>query len=51
MKKSAHDSAPVKNETEARQGETSGHMRWVLLASTLLAILAMFLAVYVFERP
>ena len=46
-----HDAAPVKNERQARQGETHGRMRWVLLASTLLAIIAMFLAVYVFERP
>ena len=46
-----HDAAPRKNKTEARQGETHGRMRWVLLVSTILAVVAMFLAVYVFERP
>jgi hypothetical protein len=31
----------VKNTTEARQGETSGHMRWVLGISLLLAVVAL----------
>lgn len=51
MKKDVHDAAPVKNTQQARQGETSGHMRWVLLISTVLAIIVMFVAVYVIERP
>lgn len=36
-----------KNAEEARQGETSGHMRWVLAASTVLVIF-LFAAVYVY---
>lgn len=32
---------PTKNLVEARQGETSGHMRWVVLVSTVSAFIAM----------
>ncbi len=32
---------PIKNPVEARQGETSGHMRWVVLVSTVSAFVAM----------
>jgi len=31
----------IKNPVQARQGETSGHMRWVLGTSTLLAVVAL----------
>jgi hypothetical protein len=34
-------SEPTKNLVEARQGETSGHMRWVLGTSLALAVVAM----------
>ena len=46
MEKRVHDSAPVKSATSARQGETSGHMRWVLLASMILVIAALGYAVF-----
>lgn len=46
MEKKTHDAAPVENATEARQGEISGHMRWVLLASMVLVILALGYAVF-----
>ena len=32
---------PTLNKTEARQGETSGHMRWVLHASMALAVIVL----------
>ncbi len=35
------ENQPVKNPVEARQGETSGHMRWVLGVSLVLAILVL----------
>jgi len=35
------DFQEVKNPIQARQGETSGHMRWVLTSSTLLAVVAL----------
>lgn len=38
MQKNVRDVVLVKNETQARQRETSGHMRWVLLASVALII-------------
>lgn len=38
-----------RNTTEARQGETSNHMRWVLLVSTAFAIVALFVATFVFH--
>ncbi|MGO4127514.1 hypothetical protein AB4Z01_24175 [Inquilinus sp. YAF38] len=31
--------APTLTKTEARHGETSGHMRWVLHASMALAVI------------
>ena len=37
--------APDLNRTEARQGETRGHMRWVLAAGLAFAIM-MLLVVY-----
>lgn len=33
-----------KDRTEARQGETPGVMRWVLIASTALAVVLLLLA-------
>jgi len=35
------DHEEIKNPVQARQGETSGRMRWVLTSSTLLAIVAL----------
>jgi hypothetical protein len=32
---------PTLSKTDARQGETSGHMRWVLHLSLLLAIVVL----------
>lgn len=32
---------PTLSKTEARQGETSGHMRWVLHASMTLAFIVL----------
>jgi hypothetical protein len=32
---------PTLNTTEARQGETSGHMRWVLRTSMTLAVIVL----------
>ncbi len=34
----------VKTATEARQGETTGRVRWVLASSLVLAIVAMSIA-------
>jgi hypothetical protein len=34
------DRPPTLNKTEARQGETSGHMRWVLHVSMGLVVVA-----------
>ena len=36
--------APVKTATEARQGRTTGVVRWVLGISLMLAIIAMIVA-------
>jgi hypothetical protein len=41
------DKRPVKTATEARQGQTTGVLRWVLGISLTLAILAMFFAFWV----
>jgi hypothetical protein len=41
------DKPPVKTATEARQGQTTGVVRWVLGISLTLAILAMFVAYWV----
>ena len=46
MGKKVHDSAPVQNKTQARQGETSGRMRWVLIASMILVIAVLGFAVF-----
>lgn len=35
------DHPPTLSTTEARQGETSGHMRWVLHGSMVLAIIVL----------
>ena len=43
------DNEIERNVTEARQGETRNHMRWVLLVSTALAIVALFVATFVFH--
>jgi hypothetical protein len=39
------DEAPVLNTTEARQGETSGHVR-LILASSLALAFVVFLVLY-----
>jgi hypothetical protein len=49
MDKPVHDAAPIKSKTEARQGETSGHMRWVLAASIIL-IVVVFAGIWLFTR-
>jgi hypothetical protein len=38
----------VKTETEARQGETPGRMRYVLMASTGLSIVGILLVYFIF---
>lgn len=43
-----HDEGDVeKTPVEARQGETSGHMRYVLMISTALAIIALFASIFI----
>jgi hypothetical protein len=39
--------APVKSATDARQGETTGVVRWVLGISLVASIIAMFVAYWV----
>ncbi|HEY0418618.1 MAG TPA: hypothetical protein VGC80_03780 [Acetobacteraceae bacterium] len=39
---------PGKSPTEARQGHTTGVVRWVLLVSCVLAVVAMVIAYLVF---
>jgi hypothetical protein len=38
---SSNNEPIVRNTTEARQGETSGHMQWALGISLLLAIIVL----------
>lgn len=38
MDRNPQTGATIENKVEARQGETSGHMRWVLLVSIVLAV-------------
>jgi hypothetical protein len=40
----------VVSTTRARQGETSGRMRWVLTASVTLAVILMVVAYFYFQR-
>jgi hypothetical protein len=40
-------SAPIKSATDARQGETTGVVRWVLGISLAAAIIAMVIAFWV----
>jgi hypothetical protein len=40
-------SPPAKNATEARQGRTTGVVRWVLGISLTLAIVAMIIAFWI----
>jgi hypothetical protein len=41
------DKSPVKTATEARQGQTTGVVRWVLAISLALAIVAMIVAYFI----
>jgi hypothetical protein len=44
------DKPPVKTATEARQGQTTGVVRWVLAISMTLAIVAMIVALLGFHE-
>jgi hypothetical protein len=44
------DKPPVKTATEARQGQTTGVVRWMLAISLALAIVAMIVAYWAFMK-
>jgi hypothetical protein len=44
------DKSPVKTATEARQGQTTGVVRWMLAISLALAIVAMIVAYWAFMK-
>ena len=50
MNMQRHDAAPKKSPTEARQGEATGRMRLVLVASLILVIILFALTAVIMSR-